>query len=96
VKEAKVNRRAFIVGGFSAFIGGVLGATVGRVATPPVVVTEEKVEKVEVTVPLRRLEIPAEFRFDWKYVAERAFSGYKAVCCCFGVATPCSARSSIS
>jgi len=121
--EAKVTRRDFALAGLSAFLGGLVGAAIGRVATPPSerVVTElrtvtspvvtTQVETVTSPVITTQVEtvtiekpvivsgaevvleslplintIPSTFRFDEKYVAERAFSGYKAVCCCFGAA----------
>jgi hypothetical protein len=124
--EIRVSRRGFAIAGLSAFLGGVVGAAVGRVALPPVektvtevktvtsplLTTQTQLQTVTVTSPVVTTQvqtvtlekpivvpgaqvalenlplietIPSTFRFDYKYVAERAYSGYKAVCCCFGV-----------
>lgn len=118
----RVTRRGLAIAGISAFLGGVVGAAIGRVALPPVektvtelrtvtspvVTTQTQLQTVTVTSPVvttqvqtvtlekpiivgggaalpeRPFPVPSNFRYDWKYVAERAFSGYKAVCCCFG------------
>jgi hypothetical protein len=124
--EVRVSRRGFTIAGLSAFLGGVVGAAIGRVALPPVektvtevktitspvLTTQTQLQTVTVTSPVVTTQvqtvtlekpivvsgtqivlenlpliqtIPSTFRFDYKYVAERAFSAYKAICCGFGV-----------
>jgi hypothetical protein len=93
--EKKVNRRVFVASGIAALVGGIIGAGAGRAFLPPIVQKEVEVKEVEVEKPVIKPItwpggtlghlIPADFRFDDKYVIERAFSGYKAVCCCFGI-----------